>query len=158
MQKSPKSIIHRLSSVPKLGFTLIELLVVISIIGILATLAMTNFNAARERARDLKRKQGLRELKTALQLYYSTYNDYPADYLGRFIDIACEPYCEQGDSFSMDGTVFMSTLPEYMYDNTDDGSYRLKVILENASDSDLTTSQAACPGTYAATEYVVCPD
>jgi prepilin-type N-terminal cleavage/methylation domain-containing protein len=51
----------------KKGFTLIELLVVISIIGVLATLIMANFNSARERARDAQRKSDLKQFQTSLE-------------------------------------------------------------------------------------------
>jgi len=61
----------------KNGFTLIELLVVISIIGVLSTIAMTSLNAARAKARDAKRISEIEQIKTALELYYSTYNYYP---------------------------------------------------------------------------------
>lgn len=51
------------------AFTLIELLVVISILGILATLVMANFNAARTRARDTQRKSDLFQYRTSLETY-----------------------------------------------------------------------------------------
>mgnify|MGYP006422638179 FL=1 len=51
----------------------------------------------------------------------------------------------------------MNSLPEFTFDNADDGNYHLTVTLENPSDQDLTNSQSTCPGTYSATEYVVCP-
>jgi len=143
----------------KKGFTLIELLVVISIIGVLATIVAANLNSARARARDLKRKQELREMQSALQLYYNTYQEFPNDTFGRYL-----PYCgtgsencQQGDAFIVDSITYMKSLPEYQYNNTDDGGYTLKVILENPSDPDLATSQTNCSGTYASTEYVVCP-
>lgn len=59
------------------GFTLIELLTVISIIGFLASIVMTNVNSARAKARAAVRKQTLRQLQTALELYYEDNGSYP---------------------------------------------------------------------------------
>jgi len=59
------------------GFTLIELLVVIAIIGVLASIAMTSFGSARAKARDAKRVADLRQIQTALQLYFDSTNTYP---------------------------------------------------------------------------------
>ncbi|MBU2264316.1 type II secretion system GspH family protein [Patescibacteria group bacterium] len=59
------------------GFTLIELLVVISIIGFLATASMVVFNNVRMKARDTKRKSDLKQLSTAIQLYYDANSSYP---------------------------------------------------------------------------------
>ena len=61
----------------KKGFTLIELLVVISIISLLATLAVTSLKNAREKARDTKRLADIRQLQLALDLYYDKYNTFP---------------------------------------------------------------------------------
>ena len=51
------------------GFTLIELLVVISIIGLLATLAVISLGNARQKSRDAKRLSDVRQIQTALSLY-----------------------------------------------------------------------------------------
>src|SRR3989304_4722403 len=61
----------------KKGFSLIELLVVITIIAALVAVALPNFLGARQRARDAKKKAELRELKSALRLYYNDFNSYP---------------------------------------------------------------------------------
>ena len=59
------------------GFTLIELLVVISVIGLLASVILVSLNSARQKARDAKRKADLRQLATALNLYYNDNDIYP---------------------------------------------------------------------------------
>jgi prepilin-type N-terminal cleavage/methylation domain-containing protein len=62
----------------KKGFTLIELLVVIAIIGLLATLSVVALNNARERARDSRRVSDIKQIQTALELYFNSTNGYPA--------------------------------------------------------------------------------
>lgn len=61
----------------KRGFTLIELMVVMSVVSVLATAISTAVSSVRTRSRDSIRKQSLTELRTALELYHSTYNQYP---------------------------------------------------------------------------------
>ncbi|MDD3711051.1 MAG: FISUMP domain-containing protein [Patescibacteria group bacterium] len=61
----------------KKGFTLIELLVVIAIIGILATLAVVALQNARKNARDAKRMADVKQIQTALELYYNDIGSYP---------------------------------------------------------------------------------
>lgn len=51
------------------GFTLIELLVVISLIGILASLALVSYTGAQRQARDAQRKSDLRQYQTALESF-----------------------------------------------------------------------------------------
>lgn len=62
----------------KKGFTLIELLVVIAIIGLLSTLAVVALGSARQKARDAKRLSDIKQVQTALELYYTDNNAYPA--------------------------------------------------------------------------------
>lgn len=59
------------------GFTLIELLVVIAIIGLLSTLAVVSLNNARQKSRDAKRVADVKQITTALELYYNDKNGYP---------------------------------------------------------------------------------
>ncbi|MFA5644388.1 MAG: FISUMP domain-containing protein [Patescibacteria group bacterium] len=61
----------------KSAFTLVELLVVIAIIGILATLAIVSLQNARSRARDAKRIADVRQIQTALELYFNDNGAYP---------------------------------------------------------------------------------
>jgi len=59
------------------GFTLIELLVVIAIIGILSTLSIIALSNARAKSRDAKRVADIKQISTALDLYYADYGYYP---------------------------------------------------------------------------------
>ena len=52
------------------GFTLLELLVVIAIIGILSGAVLVSLQGARSKARDAVRKSDIRQVTTAMQLYY----------------------------------------------------------------------------------------
>ncbi len=70
----------------KKGFTLIELLVVISIIGLLSSVVLASLNVAKSKARDSQRKQTLRQLVTASELYYNT-NGFYAPTIGDFTNV-----------------------------------------------------------------------
>ncbi|MFA4942175.1 MAG: FISUMP domain-containing protein [Patescibacteria group bacterium] len=61
----------------KFAFTLIELLVVIAIIGLLATVSVIALNNARSKSRDAKRVSEIKQIQTALELYYNDQNRYP---------------------------------------------------------------------------------
>lgn len=60
------------------GFTLIELLVVIAIIGILATVSVISLNNARAKSRDAKRAGNIKQIQTALELYFNDNGHYPS--------------------------------------------------------------------------------
>ncbi|MBI4433705.1 type II secretion system protein [Candidatus Uhrbacteria bacterium] len=64
------------------GFTLIELLVVIGIIGLLSTLAVVALSSARRQAREAKRVSDMKSLQSALEIYSTTNNGYPASAAG----------------------------------------------------------------------------
>ena len=135
----------------KKGFTLIELLVVISIIGTLVGLIVNNLTDARARARDARRKSELSQLKTALRLYYNDFQHYPEAGTGQTLD-GCGPNgdeaCPEAGTFSAgaEPTIYMKTLPaEVKYYSDGEDAFIAKTELENASDPDITTAQAACP-------------
>jgi len=63
----------------KRGFTLIELLVVISIIGLLSTISVVALNGARKKGRDAKRIGDIKQIQTALELYFNDNYAYPVE-------------------------------------------------------------------------------
>jgi len=61
------------------GFTLIELLVVIAIIGILSAVVLVSLSSARQKSRDARRLSDIRQIQTALELYFNDVGSYPND-------------------------------------------------------------------------------
>ncbi|PIS42972.1 MAG: hypothetical protein COT24_00675 [Candidatus Kerfeldbacteria bacterium CG08_land_8_20_14_0_20_40_16] len=61
----------------KKGFTLIELLVVIAIVGLLATIAIVAMNSARQASRDTKRIADIKQIASALEIYFNDFDAYP---------------------------------------------------------------------------------
>jgi len=69
--------VKKLRNKNKAGFTLIELLVVIAIIGLLASVVLLALNSARAKSRDAKRLADVRQLASAMELYFNDNNGYP---------------------------------------------------------------------------------
>jgi general secretion pathway protein G len=84
----------------KKGFTLIELLVVVAIIGLLSTLSIVALNNARARARDSRRLADIKQIQTALELYYSDIGLYPAT-----------ASVTAGSAIASSTTVYMAAVP-----------------------------------------------
>ena len=80
------------------GFTLIELLVVIAIIGLLSTLAVVSLGNARMKARDADRVSDIKQIQTALELFYGDANAYPGA-------------VTSGGSIATGGVTYMATVP-----------------------------------------------
>jgi type II secretion system protein G len=96
------------------GFTLIELLVVIAIIGLLSTLAVVALNNARQKSRDAKRVSDVKQISTALELYYADNNGYPTAATGTVLG-AAGTLCFDEDGFvaacDAGGTTYMGLVP-----------------------------------------------
>jgi len=82
----------------KPAFTLIELLVVIAIIGILATLAVVALQNARKNARDAKRIADIKQMQTALELYFNDNGQYPLT-------------AEFSTAIATGGVIYMANIP-----------------------------------------------
>ncbi len=97
----------------KKGFTLIELLVVIAIIALLSTLAVVALGSAREKARDAKRLSDIKQIQTALELYYTDKSDYPTG--DALVLGGATAGCLGGDGFAASScvaTLYMGQVPK----------------------------------------------
>lgn len=144
----------------KSGFTLIELLVVIAIISILAGLLLVNMVGVRGRAEDTKKKNDLRQLKTAMRLYYNDYQRYPQAAganlafagCGGGADPTLHSSCGNAGGAWTAGTpaaTYISQIPlgiRYYAPAAPANAFLLRVDLENASDADIAASQQRCCG------------
>lgn len=109
------------------GFTLIELLVVIAIIGLLSSVVMASLNTSRIKARDSKRIQDLRQLQTALVLYYDDNTSYPnalSDLVPNYIRVL--PVPPPGTTQSNYAYARYGTYPSVTY-------YHLGAVLEDST-------------------------
>jgi general secretion pathway protein G len=59
------------------GFSLIELLIVVTIITILGSIGMVNYQTFSQKTRDAKRKADLEQIRAALELYRADVGEYP---------------------------------------------------------------------------------
>jgi len=158
------------------GFTLVELLIVIAILGVLASLILANMSGARERARDAQRKSDLRQLQTALRMYFTDFGRNPASTASNQIQhSATSEIFDWGDEFGIGGNTYMSKLPidpldessggaysyNYQLHPTDTDLYCAWAVLENESDGQIATSQERCSSICSGlptAAFVLCSD
>jgi type II secretion system protein G len=127
----------------KKGFTLIELLVVIAIIGLLSTLAVVSLNSARQKSRDAKRVSDIKQVQTALEMYFTDQNKYPVQATAALVLGGATSSCLGTAGFSAacagDVNVYMPVVPAdpgpgtntYSYGITDGTSYTISFTLES---------------------------
>ena len=135
----------------KRGFTLVELLVVIAIIALLSTLSVVALNSARAKARDARRLSDIKQIRTALELYYDANNQqYPS---GNDLELGTDDAAclnQNGwvpTSTCASTTIFMQNVPSdpipetysYTYDVGDSNdTYTIAYTLENGGDKTAT--------------------
>ena len=125
------------------GFTLIELLVVIAIIGLLSTLAVVALNNARAKARDARRVSDIKQVQTALELYYNDQNAYPATLAACTTGLGttnCVNLSQAATGWggTTNGTVYMGKVPSnpgpngaaYVYTGVTGDTYTITFTLE----------------------------
>jgi len=129
------------------GFTLIELLVAMGIMAVLTGMAVFNFNQSRVRARDVQRKNDIKQLQTALEVYKNDNNTYPA--AANFQTTLQSPVAYIKTTFNDPRA---SEWVDYKYlPSIDFKDYYLTACLENLADSS-KASDALC-----AEAGVMCP-
>lgn len=139
------------------GFTLIELLIVIVILGVLASVALVNFQGSQVKARDVERKSNVKQIAGALEAYYNDHGAYPlanADKIRSCTtadDCSAIANCEwQGDSqrelCDSNNTVYMQIVPsdpthtyEFCYESDAGANFRIYGALENNNDPEKKT-------------------
>lgn len=119
---------------PGRGFTLIELLVVIAIIGLLSSVVLASLNSARLKSRDARRLADLKQLQTALELYYGDQSPptYPVTVAGgtTLTSALASLAPNQMQSIPKDPSKADNSTTGYLYCSTDGQSYAMLVIME----------------------------
>ena len=103
----------------KKAFTLIELLVVVAIMGLLSAVAVIALNNARARARDARRISDIKQIQTALELYYLDQNEYPDTPTASIIGGMCLDSVDGFDTEACSGTTYMAKVSENPQPRTD---------------------------------------
>ncbi len=126
------------------GFTLIELMVVVVIIGILAAIAIPNFMAMQQRAKESSLKNNMHTLQTAVEDLNTRGADaYPAD-LNTTVRQINTAYPENGPDASM--CVAENTRPNPTYGNN-------SILPDNVRNPFYPSNDAVNNGNYAGYQH-----
>lgn len=157
------------------GFTLPELLVVMGIIGTISTIGVVSYSSARASARDVKRASDMKQIQTALELFFESNNFYPPDNRGgqEGVILGTERtlvLSDAGFSGEQEGTLYMLRIPKnpepfgspYVYrslnaDGSDCndqkcGSYAILFTIEHTQGNYLPGPHAMTPAGLAGAE------
>ncbi len=136
----------------KKGFTLVELLVVIAIIAILSTLSVVALNSARAKARDARRLSDIKQIRTALEMYFDSNMAYPDPTASTTIgtgNYACLISNGWTSTSGCTGTIFMQKVPGdpqsprvYQYAKVDATHYRISYYSESGSATKTATESS----------------
>lgn len=121
---------------------------IIAMIGLMSTLAVVALNSARAKSRDSKRVADIKQIQTALELYYADNDGYPVDslYLGGYDGTSSNVLSSSGFSSlaGSSGQTYMAEVPKaatpadgkcteeqnnYYYLSSDDTGYQLGFCL-----------------------------
>lgn len=139
------------------AFTLIELLVVIAIISGLSALLLPNYMGARERARDAQRKNDLKQIQKALELYKQdqVIPGYPTSgYFETYKNTCWFSGGTPANPCTSGKTLYMNKIPSdpqdstkgYYFTNDTSLNYTLCACLENKADPDAISGN--CSASY----------
>lgn len=139
------------------GFTLIELLVVVAIIGMLSSVVLAALGEARASARDAKRYSDLRQIATALELYYQENGAYPIQTLYRGTTPGCYNTSANPSGPTIPGLTdrYISSIPQdprwipnnycYLYASNSDGSQYKLLAYNTVETGNANTSGGVSP-------------
>jgi len=126
------------------GFTLVELLVVIAIIALLTTIGSISFHAIKIKARDGKRIADTKQIRTALDIYFSEKELFPKT-TGIIILGQGNFTCLNRDGFLLECATeeaYIKYIPsaptpptdnKYTYSSVDGNNYQLSFTLEKVN-------------------------
>ena len=119
------------------GFTLIELMIVVAIIAILAGILIPNFVNARAQAQTAACESNMRQIATALELYYADNQQYPTAASMTNVTPAL---------LTSNGVVYLSNIPKdpAALDQTKD--YQVQTTAQSGTTP--ATYTIECPGTH----------
>jgi type II secretory pathway pseudopilin PulG len=134
------------------AFTLIDLLVVIAVIALLATLSVIVLSNARAKSRDVKRLADIKNITTALEIYYDNFGSYPLapSPTGTAITGLC--LSDSGITTTCGTMVYMSEIPadprsgtNYLYSTVVDNS-RYQLIYDEETNISCPSNWVRVPG------------